>query len=132
MLLFKPLIELCEEISAVGRFLSEESKNPYFLFLSPMKKFEIYQWNNQFKKSLFENTQYFDPETEELNQDYFLYRVNTVGELGSKVNNSILYTLCIFAMLKSLKLDKKMLYDAAIKNPIIRTFEERGFGIVAH
>jgi len=58
---------------------SEMDKNPYFLFISPWKKYKRHYEIEKRKLYFHENTFYFNSLDDSLNKEHFIYKLNTLA-----------------------------------------------------
>ena len=54
-------------------------KNPYFLFISPWKKYKRHYEIEKRKLYFHENTFYFNSLDDSLNKEHFIYKLNTLA-----------------------------------------------------
>lgn len=78
---FLSVAYLTEEIAEVSSIFSDFDQNPYFVFISPWKKYKRHH-NLENKKHWFrDNSLFWSTKEDSLNKEHFIYKANSLGAL---------------------------------------------------
>jgi hypothetical protein len=115
----------------VGRLTSEQPSNPYYLLLSPLKKYRVHKWNQQFMHRFHQSTQYFNPFTEELQQPHLLYKLNCLASYLEVSTRAPIVLLCVLSLMRSLEADNPELHKTALSVEVLQKCQAEGQALLA-